>query len=83
MGTTIPLRDVIGKAVDILLIGVIPLHGHFHGDAIFTFLGEVEHLGVDGCLVLVQILNERADPAFIMEMLLTVIAFILEADGNP
>ena len=82
MSTPIALGNVVGKAVDVLLIGVIPLHGHLDRDAIFPILAEVKYLGMDGSLVLIQILNEGTDTTLVVEMLLPIVPLIFQTDGN-
>ncbi len=64
MSTTVTLRNVVGKAVDVFLEAIVPLQRHFDANTVF-FGGEVEDIRVDRRFVLVQIFNERLDAAFI------------------
>ncbi len=83
VSTTIPLGDVIGKAEQVFLVGIVPLHGHFHSDAIFFPVElEVEHL-VQGRLVLVQVADEGTQTAVILEHILFAIALIQQVDTHP
>lgn len=81
MGTAIPLRNIVGEAVDPFLIGVVPLHGDFDTDAVLLG-GEVEHLGVDRGLVLVQVLDEGLDAPFVAEVRLAAITLVHQTDGD-
>ena len=81
MRTTIPLGDVVGEAVDVLLEGIVPLHGHFHGNSVFTFVGEVENLVQRG-LVGVQVLNKGPQAAFVLENLFLAAALVCQADTH-
>ena len=81
MGTTIPLRNVVGEAVDILLEGIIPLHGHFHGNPVFAFAVEVEH-PVDRCLVGVQMLNKGSQATFVFKDFVLARAFVGQTDSH-
>ncbi|MNX33732.1 hypothetical protein D3C86_639640 [compost metagenome] len=81
MGATIPLRDVVGEAVDPFLIGVVPLHRHFDADAILL-CGEVKHLGMDRGLVLVQVFDEGLDATLVAEVSLAAIPLVQQTDGD-
>ena len=59
MSTAIPLRNVIGKAVHILLVRIIPLQTDLDANPVFTLTGEVEYLA-NLMLVAIQVLNEAA-----------------------
>src|SRR2546430_12261961 len=62
MCAAVLLRDVVGVAEHALLVGVVPLQRHFHGDR--AVLGaEPEHRLVDGSAGAVQILHERLQSA--------------------
>lgn len=60
---------------------VVPLRGHFHADTVF-FGGEIENIRVDRRFVLVEILNERLDAAFVVEMVFFAVALIAQADRD-
>ncbi|MNC06246.1 hypothetical protein D3C75_537530 [compost metagenome] len=81
MGTAITLWDVVGKAVDVFLETVVPLQRHFHTDTVF--LGrEIEDIWVNWRFVLVQVLNERLDTAFVMEVIFFAVALVAQADRD-
>ena len=77
VGTTVPLRDIVGVAVDILCKGIIPLQGDFHANAVVCIQLEVERF-VDRSLVVVQIVDESPQTTFILVVLLATRAFVLE-----
>ncbi len=81
MGTTVPLGNVVGEAVDILLEGVIPLHGHFYGNPVFAFAVEVEH-PVDRRLVGVQMLNKGSQATFVFKDFFLARAFVGQTDSH-
>ena len=81
MSTAITLRNVVGKAVDVFLEAIVPLQCHFNADTVF-FGGEVEDVRVDRRFILVQILNERLDTAFIVEVVFFAVTFVFQANGN-
>ena len=82
MSTTVTLRNVIGKAVNVFLEAIVPLQGHFHTDTVF-FRREIEDIRMDRRFVLVEILNERLDAAFVVEMIFFAVALIAQADRDP
>ena len=73
MGTAVSLRNIIGKAEYIFLVGIVPLHGHFHADAILV-CNEMKNSLVKRGFILVQVFHERANTALIFEHILFVIA---------
>ncbi|MNJ11609.1 hypothetical protein D3C77_57880 [compost metagenome] len=81
VGATIPLRYVVGEAVDPFLIGVVPLHRHFDADTVLL-CGEVKHLGMDRGLVLVQVFDEGLDAALVAEVSLAAIPLVQQTDGD-
>ena len=81
MSTTITLGNIVGEAVDVFLEGIVPLHGHFHGNSVFTFVGEVENLVQRG-LVGVQVLNKGPQTAFILEYFFLATALVRQADTH-
>src|SRR5271155_3558809 len=58
--------DVVGKRVDRLLVGGVPLHRHL-GGALVALALEEDDLAVDGLLVLVEIGDEVLDAAVVLE----------------
>jgi hypothetical protein len=81
VGTAVTLRNVVGKAVDVFLETIVPLQRHFHADTVF-FGGEIEDIRVDRRFVLVQILNERLDTAFVVEMVFFAVALVAQANRD-
>ena len=82
VSTTVTLRNVVGKAVNVFLEAIVPLQGHFHTDTVF-FRREIEDIRMDRRFVLVEILNERLDAAFVVEMIFFAVALIAQADRDP
>ncbi len=60
---------------------VVPLQRYFHADTVF-FGGEVEDIRVDRRFVLVEVLNESLDAAFVVEMIFFAIALVAQTDGD-
>ena len=81
VGATIPLRHVVGVGEHLLLVAVVPLHGHFHANLVIPLFGEMEER-VEGRLVHVEELDEGAQAAFVAEPIFLAGAFVLEADGD-
>ncbi len=81
MSTTVTLRNIVGKAVDIFLEAIVPLQRNFNANAVF-FGGEVEDIRVDRCFVFIQILNERLDTAFVVEMIFFAIALVTQTNRD-
>ena len=82
VGAAVTLRNVVGKAEDVLLIGVVPLHGHFHGDAVFPVELEMEHL-VERVLGLVEVGHEGAQAALVLKDVLVPAALVLQVNPHP
>ena len=66
VGAAILLRDVVGEAEHRFLVGVGPLQGDVHGDAVL-FAGDRDHVGMQRRLQLRQVLDEGADAALVLE----------------
>ena len=82
MGAAIALRDIVGVAQHRLLVGIGPLHGHFHGDAL-GFGGEVDHRFVQRVFLAAQVLDERADATFVFEHIgFAFLALIKQLDAH-
>ncbi|CSA86450.1 Uncharacterised protein [Vibrio cholerae] len=83
MGTTITLWDVVSKAVDVFLETIVPLHCHFHADAIFTLLVKVEDFLMDWRFVTVQVGHKRLNTPFIHEVVFFIFfTFIGQLDRH-
>src|SRR5690606_27770591 len=81
VSTAITLRDVIGKAEQVLVEAVIPLQCDFDADAIITLNVEVKHL-IDRRLVGVQVSDECAQATLVLKQLLFAAALIAQDDTN-
>ena len=66
MCAAIALGDVVGKAVDVLLKSIVPLHGDFHRDTVFALAIKMEN-AVDRGLVGIQMLDKGAQATFVLE----------------
>ncbi len=82
MSTAITLRNVVGETQQVFVEAVVPLQGDFNTHAIVTLDVEVEYLGVDRGLVGVQVFDERAQAAFVLEELFLTTTFILQQNAN-
>ena len=82
MRTAVALWNVVGKAVDVLLETVVPLQRDFNANTVF-FGGEIEDIRMDRRFVLVEILNERLDAAFVVEMVFFAVTLVAQADRHP
>ncbi len=77
VGAAVLLRDVVGEAVHGFLVGVGPLQGHVHHDAV-VLAGHRDHIRVQRRLQLRQMLHEAADAAFVMEIVATAFAALVD-----
>jgi YidC/Oxa1 family membrane protein insertase len=75
------LRDVVGEADDVLLVGVVPLHRHIHADAFLFPLG-AEDVGVQHGLRAIHVLDEALHAAGEGEILLLADALIDHNDAH-
>jgi hypothetical protein len=73
--------DVVGEGEDQLGVAVVPLQGDFGFDAVLRAFHE-DRLVVDVRLVLVQVLDERDDAAFVLELVALAVAFVVERDED-
>jgi len=81
MCAAVLLRDVVGVAEHALLVGVVPLQRHFHGN--HAVLGaEPEHRLVDGSAGAVHVLHERLQSAGVCKHIGFVLALIDELDAH-
>ena len=81
MRAAVALGNVVGEAEDVLLVGVIPLHGHFHGDAVFPVELEVEYL-IERGLAPVEVGDEGTETAFVLKDILVAGALVLQVDAH-
>jgi len=77
----VALRDIVGKAENAFLIGIVPLQRHFGDDVVLLEI-EVDRLGVQRRLVPVQVLHKGADATVILEDILFVGALVGDADAD-
>ena len=71
--------DVVGEGEHALLVAVVVLQRDLHLDVpLLAF--EVEDLGVDGRLVLVQVLDELDDAALVEEGVAAAVPLVLDDD---
>ncbi|MNN91405.1 hypothetical protein D3C81_2095190 [compost metagenome] len=80
MGAAILLRDVVGEAVHRFLVGVGPLQGDVDNDVV-VFARDGDDVGMQRVLQLRQVLDEAADTAFVVEIVTTAFAALID-QGN-
>src|SRR6266545_1049872 len=71
--------DVVGERENALLVTVVVLQRHLDLDVVLLALEE-EHLGMDGRLVLVQVLDELDDAALVEERVGALVTLVLDDD---
>ena len=69
MGAAVALRDVVGEGEDVLVIAVVPLQRDVDAD-IVALAGDRDRLGKERRLGAVEIFDEGADAALIIELML-------------
>ena len=74
--------DVVGVAVDALGVAVVPLQRDLDPDAL-ALARDLDRLLGQRLLVPVQVLDEGADAAVVLEAVLLVVALVLERDQDP
>ena len=73
--------DVVGEGEDQLGVAVVPLQRDLGVDAVLVALHE-DRLVVDDRLVLVQVLDERDDAAFVLELVALAVALVVDGDED-
>ena len=73
--------DVVRERIHRLGVAVVPLQRDLDVDAVLLAV-HVDRLVVDRRLVLVQILDEGDDPAFVEELVRLAVALVVERDGD-
>src|SRR5688572_6600546 len=73
--------DVVGEREHQFRIGVVPLQRDLGVDAVLVTLHE-DRLVVDNRLVLVQVLDERDDAAFVLELVVLPVTLIVNGDED-
>ena len=81
MRAAVFLRNIVGVAKHRLLVGVVPLHRHFHTDR--AFLGaKVKNLLVDLRLRAIQMFDEGLQATFVLKHITLLFAFVDQLDAN-
>src|SRR5471032_1787323 len=84
VGAAVALRDVVGEAQHLLVVGVVPLHRHVHRDVgvlvRHAFAGGLEHGRVQHGLGLVDVFDEAARAAFEGEDFFLAVALVSQLD---
>ena len=75
MGSAVALRDVVGKAQDLFVVGIIPLHGHFNRHAVFGTCC-MKDMRVKGCFGGVYIADKASNAASKCEVFFFVVTVI-------
>ena len=73
--------DVVGEREDQLRVAVVPLQRDLGVDAVLVALHE-DRLVVDERLVLVQVLDERDDAAFVLKLVALAVALVVDRDED-
>ena len=81
MCTPIPLGNIVGITENILLVGIVPLHGDLNADIVLVGV-EMKDLLVEWCLVAIQVLDKRSNTALVFKNILFVTAFIRQSDAH-
>src|SRR5690606_12741523 len=77
----VPLWNIIGETVDVLLKRIVPLQSDFYGDSVITVLDEMKH-AVQRRLVLIQIFHEGSQDTFIKDIFALAGALVSERNSN-
>src|SRR5690606_17696593 len=81
MGSTIPLRNIIGVTKNIFLVAIIPLQGNLYAHATFVLRAKVKHPVYRG-FIGVQVGHKSAEPAAVLEYIFFSAAFIPQDDAD-
>ncbi len=81
MSSAVTLRDVVGVAERVLLIGVVPLHSQLDLHLILR-AADVYHLAMQWILVAIEVLHESRDPALVLEKVLRAIALVAQQHAH-
>ncbi len=79
VGTAVALRNVVREAEHLLVVAIVPLHGHFHGDAIFLGV-RIENVRVQRGLRAVDVLDETLHATGKREVLFLARALVHQLD---
>jgi len=72
---------LLRERIDRFGVGVVPLQRDLGVDA-FPLAAHVDRFLVDQRLVLVQVRDERGDPAFVVEAMVLAIPLVIQRDGD-
>ena len=81
MGTAVALRDVVREAENILLVRLVPLQSNFHGNAVPSG-GRVQHGFMQRLLGTMQVLDEGADAAHVLEPVMFARTIVEQIDDE-
>jgi hypothetical protein len=79
VGAAVLLWNVVGKAEHLFLVGVVPLHGDLHRDAVLLTDG-VEDVGVKDDLGTIDVFDETLYAACVGKILLLAVTLIDQPD---
>jgi len=79
VSATVTLRNIVGEAEHLFLVGIVPLHRDFHGDA-FLLRDRVERRPVEYVLALVDVLDESFHTPGVREIFLLPSALVDQLD---
>ena len=79
MRATVALRNVVGEALHGFLIAVVPLHGAFHGHAVF-FADGVEHFFVQRFFAAGDVVHKADHAARFGKVFVLAVAFVEQFD---
>ncbi len=83
MGAAVALRDVVGEAEHVFVIGIVPFQRDVDADAV-AFRTDRDRIGQQRLLVAVEIFDEGRDPAFVKQIVLDhfVVALVAQQDTH-
>ena len=82
MGSAITLRNIVGKAQYVFVVGIIPPERHFNSDAVF-FRIQINRRINQRSFCAIKIFNELRKPAFIEEILRNFLRAAFVSQDNP
>ena len=81
MGPAVRVVDVVGIGHHIFCVSVVILEGDFHDD-IIRLRHDAKHIGCEGCLSPVEILDKLNEPVFKMKRLRPIGAFVTQSNAT-
>src|SRR5258706_4366495 len=84
MCTTVDGVDVVGERIDLLVIAVVVLNGHFDSKDVADSL-EINRFVMQHALVFVEVLNKLSNTAAIVKLvsLFRLFSLVLDGDADP